>query len=171
MGQWMDLGTRFWHPPQILQGRMTSSPTWQRRESLGSRSSNALPFWLECNLGALIHNGEVVMISRWANSCTKIHVIQFLPNGLYNRRPFVEIKIWIKLSVSPNARHLTSCQLLCRASSAVAETSHYLCTFSDPPEPSQPCFVYQRKTHGTIQWISSSQLRKGEKVRETWNYR
>ena len=24
-------------------GRMTSSPTWQRRESLGSRSLNALP--------------------------------------------------------------------------------------------------------------------------------
>ena len=27
----------------FLQGRMTSSPTWQRRESLGLRSSNALP--------------------------------------------------------------------------------------------------------------------------------
>ena len=42
----MDLGTRIWHPPQILQGRMTSSPIWQGRESLGSRSvvtSNAQP--------------------------------------------------------------------------------------------------------------------------------
>ena len=36
----MDLGTHIWHSPQIFfQGRMTS----QRRESLGSRSSNALP--------------------------------------------------------------------------------------------------------------------------------
>ena len=25
----MDLGTRIWHLPQILQGRMTSSPTWK----------------------------------------------------------------------------------------------------------------------------------------------
>ena len=41
---WMDLGTHIWHPPHILlQGRTTS----QRRESLGSRSSNALPnLWL-----------------------------------------------------------------------------------------------------------------------------
>ena len=35
--------TDLWHPPQIVQGRMTSPPTWQRRESLGSRSSNSLP--------------------------------------------------------------------------------------------------------------------------------
>ena len=54
--EWIDLGTRIWHPLQILQGRMTSSPTWQRSESLGSRSSNALPkLWLlllqaHCNL-------------------------------------------------------------------------------------------------------------------------
>ena len=35
----VDLGTHIWHPPQIfLQGRMTS----QKRESLESRSSNAL---------------------------------------------------------------------------------------------------------------------------------
>ena len=34
-------------PKQILQRRMTSSSTWQRRDSLGSRSSNALPYlWL-----------------------------------------------------------------------------------------------------------------------------
>ena len=39
----MDLGMHTWHPPKILQGRITSSPTWQRRESLGSRSLNALP--------------------------------------------------------------------------------------------------------------------------------
>ena len=25
----MDLGTRIWHPPWILQWRMTSLPTWQ----------------------------------------------------------------------------------------------------------------------------------------------
>ena len=30
-------------PHKILQGQMTSSPTWQRRENLGLRSSNALP--------------------------------------------------------------------------------------------------------------------------------
>ena len=61
---------------------------------MGLRSSNALPFyWLEFNLGELIRNGEVVMMSRCANSCTKIHVIQFLSNGLFNRSPFVEIKI------------------------------------------------------------------------------
>ena len=29
-------------PLQILQGQMTSSPTWPRRENLGSRSSKAL---------------------------------------------------------------------------------------------------------------------------------
>ena len=35
----MDLGTHIWHPLQVfLQGQMTS----QKRESLGSRSSNAL---------------------------------------------------------------------------------------------------------------------------------
>ena len=34
---------RGWYPPQVLQGRMTSSPTYQRGESLESRSSNALP--------------------------------------------------------------------------------------------------------------------------------
>ena len=28
--QQMDLGMRIWHPLQILQGQMTSSPTWQR---------------------------------------------------------------------------------------------------------------------------------------------
>ena len=45
--EWMDLGMCIWHPPQILQGRMTSSPTWHRRESLGSRSLNTLPnLWL-----------------------------------------------------------------------------------------------------------------------------
>ena len=33
----MDLGMCIWHPPQISQGRITSSPTWQRRESLGLR--------------------------------------------------------------------------------------------------------------------------------------
>ena len=27
-GSW----TRIWHPPQTLQGRVTSSPTWQRRK-------------------------------------------------------------------------------------------------------------------------------------------
>ena len=39
VGRSVDLGTHIWHPPQIfLQGRMTS----QKRESLESRSSNAL---------------------------------------------------------------------------------------------------------------------------------
>ena len=39
VGQSVDLGTHIWHPPQIFwQGRMTS----QKRESLESRSSNAL---------------------------------------------------------------------------------------------------------------------------------
>ena len=40
--EWNDLGKCIWHHLQTLQGRMTSSPTWQRRENLGSRLSNAL---------------------------------------------------------------------------------------------------------------------------------
>ena len=28
----MDLGIGVWYPLQILQGQMTSSPTWQKRE-------------------------------------------------------------------------------------------------------------------------------------------
>ena len=35
--EWMDLGMHIWHPPQILQERMTSSPSWQRRERAWDR--------------------------------------------------------------------------------------------------------------------------------------
>ena len=31
----MDLGMRIWDPQYVLQGQVTSSSTWQRRESLG----------------------------------------------------------------------------------------------------------------------------------------
>ena len=50
--EWMDLGTRIWHPPQILQVWMTSSPTWQRRERLDRTHSLIFDYYLLQN----IHN-------------------------------------------------------------------------------------------------------------------
>ena len=67
--EWMDLGTHNWHPPQILLGWMTSSPTWQRRKSLGSRSLDALPnLWLL--VVRYVVYGERQISVWWCNTCT-----------------------------------------------------------------------------------------------------
>ena len=58
---------RIWHPPQILQGPMTSSPTWQRRESLESRSSNAL---LNVWLLLVINYPLCSQVGSFQNSCS-----------------------------------------------------------------------------------------------------
>ena len=68
MGQrcrgWMELGTHIWHPPQIfLQGQMTS----QRRESLGSRLSNALP---KDELRVFLTGYNVLMVTYYVKKTT-----------------------------------------------------------------------------------------------------
>lgn len=42
--EWMDLETRIWRPPQILQEWMTSSLTWQRGVSLVTSILHSLIF-------------------------------------------------------------------------------------------------------------------------------
>ena len=75
--EWMDLGTLIWHPPQILQGRVTSSPTWQRRESLGS-SSNTPPYlWLSLVIKIIFNqvNPCLCPIQRWIALHIKLPVV------------------------------------------------------------------------------------------------
>ena len=76
-----------WHPLQILQGRMTSSPTWRRRESLmtlqacarrlmslwspscvweAKAASSAMPLHSGCD--DAVSRGNKVMIAKWRPS-------------------------------------------------------------------------------------------------------